>query len=209
MSTLRMLYKTGLKDAQKMTEVLKKIRILAAEKSQRLNVRIDALRIRGNELASFTIDETLATGTIVLDLGPGRGRTAGSATFQDLTYTAKVQPDGFFPNDVQIEYIEPLVDGPLSVAVVGRTISVTLAVASGLITSTADDVKAAIIANAAANALVAVSGTGATALTAQALTGLTGGSSVQTYDKADIYLIKRLRTKKYLIVLNGSADPAP
>jgi len=35
------------------------------------------------------------------------------------------------------------------------------------------------------------------------------GSGAQTYDKADIVGIRRLRTKKWLITIKQSANPAP
>lgn len=35
-----------------------------------------------------------------------------------------------------------------------------------------------------------------------------GGAAVEKYDIADLYLIRRLRTKKHLILLKAGSDPA-
>jgi anti-sigma factor RsiW len=207
MPLLKEKYKTSMSAADK-TALLKKIKRLSTVKKLRFNVQRGFQRWRGEKLSSFTLDETLATGTIVMNAGSFYGTVAAALVNQGLTYTAKLQASGFYANDVKIQLVNPGAASALSVAVNNREIIVTLAHSGAAITSTAADVSAAIVASSAANALVAMSGTGAIALSAMALTALAGGSNVQTYDKADILTIRRLRTKKWLIVLTPTANYA-
>lgn len=105
---------------------------------------------------------------------------------QSLTYTAVTS--GAAGNLITVEYIDPPGnDVPLSVAVVGTAISVTLATnGSSVITSTGNDVKAAVNAFPAAAALVLVSGTQAGVVTALSATALaTGRDSEVEEDGAD------------------------
>ncbi len=95
-------------------------------------------------------------------------------TNQAVTYTA--QAAGAAGNSITIHLIVPGVDGALSIAVVGTAISVTLARAAGLVTTTASSLVTAVNANGPANALVQASGAGAGALIALATTHLAGGS---------------------------------
>lgn len=79
--------------------------------------------------------------------------------------------------------------------------------------STAENILDAIEASMAASALVSVELTGAgdEEQAVQAATDLSEGadeSDLETYDKADIVKIKRLRNKKWLIILNPAANPA-
>ena len=92
-----------------------------------------------------------------------------------LTYTAKTK--GAAGNSIVVNLIDPEKDAEDEVvSVSGSTINVTLASASGTITSDLDAVKAAIEGNTAADALitVAVGGTGTTLVTADETT-LEGG----------------------------------
>ena len=92
-----------------------------------------------------------------------------------LTYTAKTK--GAAGNSIVVNLIDPKEDAEDEVvSVSGSTINVTLAYASGAITSDLDAVKAAIEGNTAAKALitVAVGGTGTTLVTANETT-LEGG----------------------------------
>ena len=92
-----------------------------------------------------------------------------------LTYTAKVA--GTAGNAITVKLIDPGEDAEDEVvSVSGSTINVTLASASGEITSNLDAVKEAIEGNTAAKALitVAVGGTGTTLVTADETT-LKGG----------------------------------
>jgi hypothetical protein len=103
--------------------------------------------------------------------------TALAGVNNDLKFTARV--GGTAGNLIQVAYVVG-VSQPLTVAVVGTTITVRPATnASSVPTSTAAQVAAAIAANVTANNLVAVTNagadTGAGAVTAMALTNLSGG----------------------------------
>lgn len=204
---IKSLYRSELDNADVLQRVLDKIKKWTDEKPGRFVLKIGQYKYEGRELASFVLDPSLATGTIVINAGPAFGITAASVVIQGLTFTAK-QVNSFYANDTTIEYINPGTDGALSVAVVERKIKVTLAYASGAPTSTATQVKAAIEAYAPAAALVSIAGSGASALAAAAETPLAGGSSTQTYDKADIITVNRLRSRRWAIKLNPSANPA-
>jgi hypothetical protein len=105
--------------------------------------------------------------------------SAASVTIQNLRFDADVAgEDG---NLISVEFIDPSANSePLAVAVTGSVIEVTLATnGSGVITSTATQVKAAIDASSPAAALVNVTivGLGSTVQTAAAPTLLSGGRS--------------------------------
>lgn len=204
---LKSLYRSEVQVEPKLTAILTKIKTLSTAKSSRFVVKKSAKKYQGNELSSFTINPLLATGTIVFDPGVRFGITAASVVIQGLTFTAKLV-NGFYANDAEIEYINPGVLASLSIQVIERKIYVTLAHDGLAITSTADDVKAAIEGNTAANALVSITGAGAVPLTAESITGLSGGSSTQTYDKADIVSVNRLRSRRWAITIADSANPA-
>ena len=69
MPLLKSLYRNKLDESAKLTALLKKIKELAAERASRLVIDFGLLRFRGDELTSFTIDETLSVGTIVFNDG--------------------------------------------------------------------------------------------------------------------------------------------
>lgn len=100
-----------------------------------------------------------------------------AGTNNDIVYTAKTK--GSYGNLITVAYVVAGNNTPLSVDVTGTAITVNVATgAGGAATSTADDIKAAIEADADAAALVTVAdkaandGSGVvTALTATALTG--------------------------------------
>lgn len=101
----------------------------------------------------------------------------------DLTFTAVTA--GTAANSVTVSYVDPGTDGALSVGVIGNAITVTLAYATGAITSTAALVRAALIASAGAAALITPTlksgndGTGiVTALSATPLAGGLAAPSV-------------------------------
>lgn len=106
-------------------------------------------------------------------------RTGVPASNNGLTWTAKLA--GILGNKISVRLVNPLANNAaLAVSVVGQAITVSLATGvGGAITTTAAQVKTAIEANAAANALVAVThtspSTGAAAVTAMAATFLAGG----------------------------------
>lgn len=198
--------RTRLTPAKK-TALLQKIAGLYTAKANALVVKRGRLHLQGFNLTGVAIDKDSAGACLVFTVGPRFGVTASALVDQDLTYTAK-QVDGWYANDVTVQLVDPGVLAPLAVAVADRHITVTLAHDGTVILSTADDVKAAIAANAEALALVAVTGTGAVALVALAKTPLAGGSNVQTYGKADIVEIQRLRPHRFAIVLAPTANPA-
>lgn len=73
-------------------------------------------------------------------------------TNNDLVFTAV---EGGDPGeDITIEYADPGADQALSVEVTGTAIKFNLAYATGAVTTTADDIKAALLADAEASALV-------------------------------------------------------
>lgn len=98
----------------------------------------------------------------------------------DLTYTAKAY--GTDGNSITVTHVDPSGNNKvLAVTVSGKDITVSLATdGSGNITSTANEVKAAVDAHAEASALVAVTveGTGAGVTNAEAKATLTGGVNV-------------------------------
>lgn len=140
-----------------------------------------------------TAEGTITAGTDLVQVGtdgkakkytPGSGAaaTATSGVVADnnaLTYTARDAGAG--GNGVSVQLKDPAGNSQsLSVTVNGNDIVVNLATdGSGVITSTATLVKAAIEASAGANSLVSVAhtstSTGAGVVVAQAATPLTGG----------------------------------
>lgn len=106
-----------------------------------------------------------------------------------LTFTAK---NTKHEKNVRVALVDPGADGALSVAVVvtaeGADITVTLAYATGAVTSTAAQVKTAIEASAAANGLIAVAhtststGAGICVANSLAVGTLAGGSSKEFRD---------------------------
>jgi hypothetical protein len=99
---------------------------------------------------------------------------------QGLTYTAKAAYLlGVAGNGITIELVDPEEDGTISVLAdqAAKTIQVTLAYGTGAITSDADAVKAAIEADVTANAMVTITGSGSSVLTALVATALAGGGA--------------------------------
>jgi predicted secreted protein len=115
--------------------------------------------------------------------------TAASTTRGTTNSALKVTADELGPsgNDITFAMVNPGNDGVLGVTVVGEAITVSLATgATGTITSTANQVIAAINAHPAAKLLVTASlpatsdGTGV--VTASAVAALTGGAVAGTAD---------------------------
>jgi hypothetical protein len=108
--------------------------------------------------------------------------TALTGNNNDMKFTAKAPGTG--GNSITVAYVDPSAnDATLSVSVTGSAITVNLATSSeGAITSTAAQIKAAIEASAAANALVAVAhhtgNDGSGVVIALAATNLTGGANL-------------------------------
>lgn len=119
------------------------------------------------------------------------GPAAASAVVEGVTFTA-VTP-GEAGNDIEIVFADPGGnDAGLGVTVNGNTITVNLATdGTGAITSTVDDIVAAINDDDAASAMVTASGSGSVAVAAAAATSLEngtddgGGINVSTHEAAD------------------------
>lgn len=66
---LKSLYRSEVQDAQKLEAVLEKIKKLTTAKASRFVVKKGTEKFEGKELVSFSINPSLATGTIVFDDG--------------------------------------------------------------------------------------------------------------------------------------------
>lgn len=190
--------------AAKLTALLEKIRIYSSLKPNRFVVKKGEHIYKGNMLVDFTVDETEALETLIVEHHPAaKLGIASSLIVQDLTYTAAYK--GTLGDDISIEYVDDETAGDESVSVVGTAI--TVHIESGA--STATQVKAAIDASVVALALVsvAISGTAGDFQVTAALDNLENGSNVENFDKVDILAIRRLRTKKYMIIVKQDADP--
>ena len=128
--------------------------------------------------ASATIDVSVVGTDINVDLATDAG-VAASKIIQDLTYTADAI--GTAGNSITVAYLDPGGnDQALSVGVIASAITVNLATGpAGAITSTADEIKAAVDAFGAAAALVnvVVSGTGTDVAVAAAAVNLENGAA--------------------------------
>lgn len=99
--------------------------------------------------------------------------TRATLTNQTLVYTAVTS--GTDGNSITITLTNPGGTNPtLSIAVIGNTINVTLKTTSGTIDTTRSQLVAAFAASVPASALVTVSGSGITTMTALSSTALTG-----------------------------------
>jgi hypothetical protein len=172
-----------------------------------------SLVLRGGQQSNYRLTKRL-TALRKLSPSPGAGApvnavaaaltTALSGANNDLTFTAKVK--GEAGNDITITYVNPGEETATeSVEVTGSDIVVTLRSVSAVL-STAAQVKAAIEANAAANALVSVAnanandGTGAvTAMAEDALEGGVDGTPAEAWEQ---------RYHGGYIYLNASEAPA-
>jgi hypothetical protein len=98
---------------------------------------------------------------------------AASLVDQSITYTANER--GVAGDDITLELIDPGTDSALIIDVTDLAIVVTLAYATGAVTTDADALVAALNLDPDASALITASGTGNTPLTALAETPLAGG----------------------------------
>lgn len=155
-----------------------------------------------------TLSVSVTNDDITVSLGTADDTAATLATNltgtnNDLTYTAVA--DGAAGNDVTVAYVDPAGnDQALDVNVTGTDIVVSLATGpAGAITSTASDVRTAVLAEGAAAALVSVAnkagndGTGV--VTALTETSLAGG-----FDGGDI----SSTAAEVVDALNGDTDAA-
>jgi flagellin len=133
--------------------------------------------IGANEGQNMDVDiSSMKTTDIGGGSGTGTSAVAATGTFEGVTFTAKTA--GIAGNGIEIEFADPgSNDASLSVSVTDKKITVNLATnSSSAITSTVDDIVAAINGDAGANALVTASGSGTDPVQAAALASLTGGA---------------------------------
>ena len=132
--------------------------------------------------------------------------TSLAGTDNDITFTAV--SGGSNGNNITITYIDPgAARASTDVTdVTGTSITVTLAHDGTSITSTANDVVAAIAASSSASSLVssAATGTGTGVVTAMAATNLTGGSDVNTTPNQWEYIITTDPSEDYRVI-NGNS----
>lgn len=169
-----------------------------------------------NQLYYFTLDEGMAKWCQEGDSTWTPCDTAGvfatlttamAGTNNDLKLTARYA--GATGNAISIVLVDPPGNNvPLSVAVVGTVITVTLATnGSSVITSTANQVIALLNADAAASALLIATNppadTGASVVTALASTPLAGGSGSNVFRTLNGGYPKFIRVLDKVLVLNG------
>lgn len=132
------------------------------------------------KLTEVVARTTFDGGSGMLGTSVAAALTTGTADSNAINLTAKTS--GLTGNNLSIKYADPgTASSALSVSVTGSAITVNLATdASGTITSTVDDVVAALNGDASSSALVTAAKQGFTSGTAvvaaQASTNLTGGA---------------------------------
>jgi len=121
----------------------------------------------------------MRTGVLGAAAGTGSGSaTHATASLSGVTFTAVDAGSG--GNEIQVEFVDSGSGKSLTVAVTGKTITVTLATDSGgNITSTVSDIVSAINGDTDASALVTASGSGTTTVSAGIVT-LAGGKDAGT-----------------------------
>lgn len=206
MALMQSRQRSQLAETAETRRLLDKIAALFAQKAARLVFEKSGVRFNASECANVALDFSLVSGNIVFRRPPAADQ-AGQRTIQDITYTGAA--GNATDNSVTIAYVDDGTAGSETVTVVGTAITVHME--AGV--STATQIKAAFDLSAPATALAsaAITGTAGDAQDAQSATALLGGvtkSSLETYDTADILMVKRLRTKKYLIVIKDAANPA-
>ena len=154
-------------------------------------------------LATSAISGTAGTAQVAAVSAPftsGTDLVAATKDIQNLTYEAALA--GAAGNSITVAYTSGATAGAEVMTIVDNAFSVQIE--DGV--SNPVQIKAAIDAELIDD--VDMDAGEDTIQDAQAETALAGGSSTQTYNKADILKIRRLRTKKYLVKLNASANPA-
>jgi hypothetical protein len=191
------LYRSELSTAKK-KELLNKI------KSMRVLVQKDSERYDSRTCEAFAIDEEAGSDNLVFT--PPDTSSKAFAAIQGLLYTAK--DAGSAGNDITVEYEDGGTAGSETVLVTGTAIVVTLE--AGV--STAADVLAVLEAETDVTDIVDLAEIDGEQLQeVQAETNLSGGTDAaveQSYDLADIRAIRRARTRKWVIELKSSANPA-
>lgn len=106
------------------------------------------------------------------------GSAGGRASLVEAGLTFTAVPWGAAGNDISVEFLDPAANNAtLSVAVVGNAITVSLATdGTGAITSTYNDIAAAVTGDVSASALVTVTGSNSNVAIALAQTNLSAGA---------------------------------
>lgn len=130
-----------------------------------------------NDAATYELEITLIEPLTALPfVAPVKASLGIGAGNAGVRYVADLA--GVGGNSIRVAHVNPGAASPLSVAVLGNDITVTLAHSGTALTSTASQVAAAVNGNAAAAALVDASliGDGTGIAVAQALSALAGGA---------------------------------
>ncbi len=105
----------------------------------------------------------------------GNAGARAELTHGDNIFTAVAY--GPVGNAIKITLIDPGADQALAIIVTGNSIVVTLAYATGAITTTSDDLVTAIQADMAASALITIAAPNTSLVTALSITPLAGGAN--------------------------------
>ncbi len=158
--------------------------------NQSITYTADVRGVAGDSITMTLVDpgedsalDIEVTGTdIVVTLAYDEA-VAATLTNQGVTYTAVTA--GAAGNSITVALLDPGMDGALSINVTGSDIEVTLAYATGAVTTTAAQLVAALLLDAGVTALVTPSGAGATPLNALAETPLANGADATVTTDAD------------------------
>lgn len=196
------------RDRSQLSNLVKLKALLHKIKSLHVVFEVGTERFPASACSNVLIDETLGSNNIQFNR-PGDHLTAVKAAGSLGGLSFQADTAGAAGNSITVRYTAGATAGSEVVTVVGNAI--TVQIASGV--STRTQVKAALDASSPAAALVDTSITsGATVVTAPAgPTSLSGGfdaDALEQYDLSDITMIRRLRTKKWMIEINGNANPA-
>lgn len=178
-------------------------------KGMKVVFQIGSDRFAASDCANLLIDETAVSDNIQFNR-PNDVLVAvkSSRSLQGLDFEADVA--GADGNDITIEFTDGATAGSEVVSVLGSAI--TVQIESGV--STRTQVKDAIDGFPAAAALVDVSipSSPSTVVTApdgpESLSGGLDVDALESYDLSDIVMIKRIRTKKWVIQISTNANPA-
>jgi len=223
--------------AAKLTALLTKIKSLSAGKAASLVIEKGTKRHFGAKLTSFTITPASSTGTLVFadPLAPVVAATATLDLTSDIvltsvalgtsrntqTFTTQVLPAAANPGaSVLVAFTGTAAAIVCTITPNNGTnnsatpVNLTTAQLRELINTGAVVGKTVTITDTLGlRTLQTATGGGALAVVDAgegdgAVGTFSGGSNTQTYDKADIIGIRRLRTKKWMIQLAPGANPA-
>lgn len=204
MSNLRARLRSELGNTTEFALIMNKLKTLLAQNAKHITIQKGNLfRLSATLMHQVALDP-LAAHPIQYQRAPFAS-IAGSLVLQDLTFTGAAGNAN--DNAVSIAYTTGGTAGSEVVTVTGNAISIQIA--SGV--STATQIRTAFNASGAATALAscAISGTGSHPQTAPvSATNLAGGvtaSPLEKYDETDVKMIRRLRTRKWLIEIKAGA----